>query len=75
MFDPLSPVIRWQKLAYKQIREVHKRRYQLQSVGIEVFETNGSNFLLVFESQEDRDDVYDKITSRDLSDALLVRLI
>ncbi len=55
---PLHPCFKW---PYRTIREVHKRRYQLQSVGIEFFHANGSNFLLVFESEEERDEVHTRI--------------
>ena len=36
------------KFAYEDIREVHKRRYLLQSMAIEVFNADGRNFLLAF---------------------------
>lgn len=33
-------------------------------LGVEFFHSNGSNFLLVFETEAERDVVYDKITQR-----------
>jgi hypothetical protein len=38
-----------QRLAYLSVREVYKRRYQLQSIGIELFRDSGATFLLVFD--------------------------
>jgi hypothetical protein len=54
--------------SYKSIRELHKRTYQLQAVGIEFFQSNGSNFLLVFPSPQQRNVAFDKIMNEDLSD-------
>ena len=54
--------------SYKSIRELHKRTYQLQAVGIEFFQSNGSNFLLVFPSPQQRNVAFDKIMGEDLSD-------
>jgi hypothetical protein len=42
--------------------------YQLQTVGIEFFHANGTNFLLVFNSSAQRDEVYDRIMQQHLSD-------
>ncbi|GAB6019627.1 hypothetical protein CHUAL_001189 [Chamberlinius hualienensis] len=36
------------KLAYEDIREVHKRRYLLQPIALEVFSADGRNYLLAF---------------------------
>ncbi|KAI0236471.1 WD repeat and FYVE domain-containing protein 3 [Lamellibrachia satsuma] len=36
------------KFVYEEIREVHKRRYLLQPIAIEVFSVDGRNFLLAF---------------------------
>ncbi|XP_064637335.1 WD repeat and FYVE domain-containing protein 3-like isoform X3 [Lineus longissimus] len=36
------------KFAYEDIREVHKRRYLLQPIAIEVFSADGRNYLLAF---------------------------
>ena len=36
------------KFAFEDIREVHKRRYLLQPIAIEVFSADGRNFLLAF---------------------------
>lgn len=36
------------KFAYEEIREVHKRRYLLQPMALEVFSCDGRNYLLAF---------------------------
>ncbi|XP_043641336.1 WD repeat and FYVE domain-containing protein 3 [Drosophila teissieri] len=36
------------KFAYEEIREVHKRRYLLQPIALEVFSEDGRNYLLSF---------------------------
>ncbi|CAH1175861.1 unnamed protein product [Phaedon cochleariae] len=36
------------KFSYEDIREVHKRRYLLQPMGLEVFSGDGRNYLLAF---------------------------
>ena len=36
------------KFAYDDIKEVHKRRYLLQPIAVEVFSSDGRNYLLVF---------------------------
>uniref|UniRef100_T1IS53 WD repeat and FYVE domain-containing protein 3 n=1 Tax=Strigamia maritima TaxID=126957 RepID=T1IS53_STRMM len=36
------------KFAYEYIREVHKRRYLLQPIALEVFSADGRNYLLAF---------------------------
>lgn len=35
--------------AYEDIREVHKRRYLLQPMAVEVFSGDGRNYLLAFQ--------------------------
>ncbi len=63
-FDPIIPVVPGQmgpstrvkglkkrqvnKFAYDNIKEVHKRRYLLQPIAIEIFSTDGRNNLLAF---------------------------
>ena len=47
------------KWAFEDLREVHKRRYLLQQVALEIFSTDGRNHLLVFDMM--RDEVYGKI--------------
>ena len=39
---------RCSKFAYEDIREVHKRRYLLQPIAVEVFSADGRNYLLSF---------------------------
>lgn len=36
------------KFSYEDIREVHKRRYLLQPIALEVFSVDGRNYLLAF---------------------------
>ena len=50
---------RFSKFAYDDIREVHKRRYLLQPIAIEVFSGDGRNHLLAF-PRKIRNKVYAK---------------
>ncbi|GMT24191.1 hypothetical protein PFISCL1PPCAC_15488, partial [Pristionchus fissidentatus] len=50
------------KFSYDNIREVHKRRYLLQPIALEVFSADGRNYLLAFPKRM-RDRVYDKLLS------------
>lgn len=50
------------KFSYNMIREVHKRRYLLQPIALEVFSSDGRNYLLAF-PKKIRDRVFDKLTS------------
>ncbi|CAD6191346.1 unnamed protein product [Caenorhabditis auriculariae] len=50
------------KFSYQLIREVHKRRYLLQPIALEVFSSDGRNYLLAF-PKKIRDRVHDKLTS------------
>ena len=45
------------KFTYDDIREVHKRRYLLQPMGLELFSADGRNFLLAFPKKEIRNKV------------------
>ena len=47
------------KFAFDDVKEVHKRRYLLQPIAIEVFSKNGQNYLLAFQRQN-RGKVYQK---------------
>ena len=47
------------KFSYNMIREVHKRRYLLQPIALEVFSSDGRNYLLAF-PKKIRDRVFDK---------------
>ncbi|VDO22519.1 unnamed protein product [Haemonchus placei] len=47
------------KFSYEDIREVHKRRYLLQPIALEVFSADGRNYLLAFPKKM-RDRVYEK---------------
>ncbi|KAI6229287.1 Beige/BEACH domain-containing protein [Aphelenchoides besseyi] len=50
------------KFAYDGIREVHKRRYLLQPIALEVFSADGRNYLLAF-PRKIRDRVHQKIVA------------
>ncbi|MFH4977645.1 hypothetical protein AB6A40_004354 [Gnathostoma spinigerum] len=50
------------KFSYEDIREVHKRRYLLQPIAIEVFSADGRNYLLAFPKKM-RNRVYQKLIS------------
>ncbi|ETO29338.1 hypothetical protein RFI_07788, partial [Reticulomyxa filosa] len=49
------------RFSYDTLREVYKRQYQLQSIAIEFFLFNGSNFLLIFPKRHERDAVFDHV--------------
>lgn len=51
---------------YADVKEVHKRRYSLKNVAIELFLINGKTYLLIFETDQDRDNFYEEILTRDL---------
>lgn len=46
------------------IKEVHKRRFLLLNVALEIFLTNGKTYLLAFETVAQRDAAYDKVRYR-----------
>ncbi|KAK0399841.1 hypothetical protein QR680_003241 [Steinernema hermaphroditum] len=50
------------KFSYDDIREVHKRRYLLQPIALEVFSADGRNYLLAFPRRM-RNRVYQKLVS------------
>nr|XP_037269371.1 WD repeat and FYVE domain-containing protein 3-like isoform X4 [Rhipicephalus microplus] len=50
------------KFSYDDIREVHKRRYLLQPIALEVFSADGRNYLLVF-PRKVRNKVYTRFLS------------
>ncbi|MCP9266082.1 WD repeat and FYVE domain-containing protein 3 [Dirofilaria immitis] len=50
------------KFSYNDIREVHRRRYLLQPIAIEVFSADGRNYLLAFPRRM-RNRVYQKFLS------------
>ncbi|ETO34695.1 hypothetical protein RFI_02394 [Reticulomyxa filosa] len=49
------------RFTYDSIREVYKRQYQLQQIAIEFFLFDGSNFLLIFSTRSDRNQVFQEI--------------
>ena len=69
-YDPIIPTVPGQaklikpkrqvsKFAFDEVSEVHKRRYLLQPIAVEVFTSNGQNYLLAFQKQF-RSKVYSK---------------
>ncbi|XP_026315295.1 WD repeat and FYVE domain-containing protein 3 isoform X1 [Hyposmocoma kahamanoa] len=50
------------KFLYEDIREVHKRRYLLQPTALEVFSSDGRNYLLAF-PRKVRNKVYSRFTA------------
>ena len=61
-YDPIIPTVPGQvpkikpkrqvsKFSFDDVKEVHKRRYLLQPIAVEVFTTNGQNYLLSFQKQ------------------------
>eukprot|EP00516_Mucochytrium_quahogii_P002492 CAMPEP_0203765506 /NCGR_PEP_ID=MMETSP0098-20131031/18446_1 /ASSEMBLY_ACC=CAM_ASM_000208 /TAXON_ID=96639 /ORGANISM=" , Strain NY0313808BC1" /LENGTH=3436 /DNA_ID=CAMNT_0050661765 /DNA_START=196 /DNA_END=10503 /DNA_ORIENTATION=+ len=59
-----------QRLRYTSIREFYRKRYMFSEVGLEFF-ADSANFLLIFESNTDRDWVFTKILSMDLPNLML----
>ena len=60
------------KFSYEDIKEVHKRRYLLQPIALEIFSNDGRNYLLVF-PRKCRNKVYDRLIALtpDLTDSAL----
>ncbi|XP_073776411.1 lysosomal-trafficking regulator isoform X4 [Danio rerio] len=55
---------------YEEIKEVHKRWWQLRDNAMEIFLTNGRTLLLAFDNTKFRDDVYHNILTSDLPNLL-----
>lgn len=55
---------------YEEIKEVHKRWWQLRDNAVEIFLTNGRTLLLAFDNTKFRDDVYHNILTSDLPNLL-----
>eukprot|EP01135_Chromosphaera_perkinsii_P002345 Nk52_evm131s221 gene=Nk52_evmTU131s221 len=53
-------IVKWE---FNDIQEVHKRRYLLQNVGIEIFSADGRNYLFALK-KADRDRVLSKLMAR-----------
>ena len=49
------------KLHYDEIREALQRRYLLQPIGIELFSSDGRNYLLAFPKAKERNKVYQRL--------------
>uniref|UniRef100_A0A3Q2KXJ6 Lysosomal-trafficking regulator n=1 Tax=Equus caballus TaxID=9796 RepID=A0A3Q2KXJ6_HORSE len=55
---------------YEEIKEVHKRWWQLRDNAVEIFLTNGRTLLLAFDNTKVRDDVYHSILTNNLPNLL-----
>ncbi|XP_054831083.1 lysosomal-trafficking regulator [Eublepharis macularius] len=55
---------------YEEIKEVHKRWWQLRDNAVEIFLTNGRTLLLAFDNSKVRDDVYHNILTNHLPNLL-----
>ncbi|XP_060099186.1 lysosomal-trafficking regulator [Heteronotia binoei] len=55
---------------YEEIKEVHKRWWQLRDNALEIFLTNGRTLLLAFDNSKVRDDVYHNILTNNLPNLL-----
>ncbi|XP_041043517.1 lysosomal-trafficking regulator isoform X2 [Carcharodon carcharias] len=55
---------------YEEIKEVHKRWWQLRDNALEIFLTNGRTLLLAFDSTKVRDDVHQNILTSNLPNLL-----
>ncbi|XP_072827119.1 lysosomal-trafficking regulator isoform X2 [Vicugna pacos] len=55
---------------YEEIKEVHKRWWQLRDNAVEIFLTNGRTLLLAFDNTKVRDDVYHSILTNHLPNLL-----
>uniref|UniRef100_A0A673MQ96 Lysosomal-trafficking regulator-like n=1 Tax=Sinocyclocheilus rhinocerous TaxID=307959 RepID=A0A673MQ96_9TELE len=55
---------------YEEIKEVHKRWWQLRDNAMEIFLTNGRTLLLAFDTTKFRDNVYHNILSSELPNLL-----
>ncbi|RLN88761.1 hypothetical protein BBJ28_00009385 [Nothophytophthora sp. Chile5] len=50
--------------AYDDITELHKRRYQLRHVALEIFAHDGRNYLITLESHQQREHVFHALLSK-----------
>ncbi|XP_052013670.1 lysosomal-trafficking regulator isoform X3 [Apodemus sylvaticus] len=55
---------------YEEIKEVHRRWWQLRDNAVEIFLTNGRTLLLAFDNTKVRDDVYQNILTNNLTNLL-----
>ncbi|KAL7889583.1 hypothetical protein AOLI_G00018410 [Acnodon oligacanthus] len=55
---------------YEEIKEVHKRWWQLRDNAVEIFLTNGRTLLLAFDTTKFRNDVYHNILTSELPNLL-----
>uniref|UniRef100_A0A8D0HE81 Lysosomal-trafficking regulator n=1 Tax=Sphenodon punctatus TaxID=8508 RepID=A0A8D0HE81_SPHPU len=55
---------------YEEIKEVHKRWWQLRDNAVEIFLTNGRTLLLAFDNTKIRDDVYHNILTNNMPNLL-----
>eukprot|EP00658_Telonema_sp_P-2_P083069 TRINITY_DN8903_c0_g1_i1.p1 TRINITY_DN8903_c0_g1~~TRINITY_DN8903_c0_g1_i1.p1 ORF type:complete len:321 (+),score=63.82 TRINITY_DN8903_c0_g1_i1:165-1127(+) len=61
--DPRDRVVAYQvwEWPYELMLQIHKRRYNLQPVAMEVFATDGTNQLMTFKDTTTRDQVYSRL--------------
>uniref|UniRef100_A0A8C2YX04 Lysosomal trafficking regulator n=1 Tax=Cyclopterus lumpus TaxID=8103 RepID=A0A8C2YX04_CYCLU len=62
-----APSFSW---TYEEIKEVHKRWWQLRDNAVEIFLTNGRTLLIAFDNTKFRDDVFHNILTSDLPNLL-----
>nr|XP_038952054.1 lysosomal-trafficking regulator isoform X5 [Rattus norvegicus] len=55
---------------YEEIKEIHRRWWQLRDNAVEIFLTNGRTLLLAFDNTKVRDDVYQSILTNNLPSLL-----
>ena len=53
------------RLPFSKLRELHGRRYNLRSTGLELFSIDQTNYLINFSSTDIRDKVYSNIQAQD----------
>jgi hypothetical protein len=49
---------------YEDITEIHKRRYQLRHVAIEIFSHDGRNYLITFENVSQRENIFHALLAK-----------
>lgn len=66
---PKFTVMKWKSrivYPYEEVKEIHKRRYLLKNNALEIFLITGRNSLISFDTQADRDAVYEAFLTREL---------
>ncbi len=65
--NPNSDQIIIEVIPFDEIQEILKRRYQLQNNALEIFLTNGFNYLIAFESNNKREEFHNQILTKSLT--------